>query len=190
MFAYKCQNPSQLPAHLELDGAQRESNMNDGVSRSACLSEASCAEGSDHSYCSGQLVWAALSFLCFVSFLGRPRKEMKFPNGIHWKKKNMGGMIMNSYSIYGTNEPVSSAIENYKASAEGGPTPLNSWLQTLRPVLCAPPQWCRKLYLPYFPLNHLAIFSHILAPTGPDFSGWNWRPSTLPFPQIAGTLTP
>ena len=109
--AHTHQNPIQLPAHLELAGSRREGSMHDGVSRSACLSEASCAEGSDHAWTPGQLYWAALSFrlcpsgYCFVSFLGRPRKEMKFPNGIHWKKKKMGRMTMDSYSIYGTNAP-------------------------------------------------------------------------------------
>ncbi len=64
--------------------------MHDGVSRSACLSEASCAKGSDHAWNPGQLYWAALSFLCFVSFLGRPRKEMKFPNGLLFLKRKYG----------------------------------------------------------------------------------------------------
>ena len=37
-------------------------------------------------------------------------KEMKFPNGIHWTKKSMGGMTMDSYMSYVNYEASLSSI--------------------------------------------------------------------------------
>ena len=39
-------------------------------------------------------------------------------------------------------------------------------------------------------LNHSSMFRNNRAPMAPDFSGWNWRPMTFPFPTIAGMGTP
>ena len=51
------------PRPLELAGARRAKYRAGGVGRSACPSEASCAKASDQPYISGQVYWAAASFL-------------------------------------------------------------------------------------------------------------------------------
>ena len=59
--------------------------MHDGVSRSACPSEASCAEDSDHAWTPGQLYWAEVFSLGSTRFFFDCKKEM-------------GGMLMDSHS--------------------------------------------------------------------------------------------